>query len=99
MTPPSINALSLLILGLKEDTTPSLEEINKAYKRVSLVLHPDMTTGNSEMFRAIKLASEYLSENLPKPIPVVVKVEGPGVRAEDMCGYRIRATWRMVVAV
>ena len=70
MTPITVKMLSLLILGFDDDKSPSEVEVNAAYKRMSLVFHPDMPTGNKEQFRALSSAKEYLVANMPKAAPV-----------------------------
>ncbi len=68
----TVKQLALLFLGFTEEATPTEEDVNKAYRKVSLVCHPD-TGGNAQMFRALTLAKEFLTSSssfvssTPKP--------------------------------
>lgn len=55
--PLTVIELSLMILGFKRDSSPSQEEIGKAYRKASMLCHPDMG-GSSEMFQALTEAKE-----------------------------------------
>lgn len=58
-------ALSLLYLGFDESANPTEEEIQKAYKVVAKVLHPD-GSGSNEQFRGLTIARDVLLECAPK---------------------------------
>ena len=47
---------------LEVTVTASTDEINKAYKRLSLLNHPDKPGGNQEKFVQIGKAFEHLSD-------------------------------------
>lgn len=42
------------VLGVKDNAT--LEEIKASYRKLSLIYHPDVTGGNSEMYLKIQNA-------------------------------------------
>ena len=53
------NKTFLLLFGFDENAEPSDEELNTAYRKLSLKLHPD-TGGSAESFRAIQLIRDQL---------------------------------------
>ena len=48
------------VLGVKDNAT--LEEIKASYRKLSLIYHPDVTGGNSEMYLKIQNAYNTLSD-------------------------------------
>ena len=60
---PDITVMSLLMLGLPDNSRPNKEDINKAYRKSSLVCHPDIG-GSPEMFRALTIAKDFLIDSL-----------------------------------
>ena len=57
--------LALLILGFKETDNPTAKQINEAFKRISLICHPD-TGGSTEMFRGLTVAKNRLLDSAPE---------------------------------
>lgn len=51
--------LALLILGFNESENPTDNQIKEAFRKVSLICHPD-TGGSVEMFRGLTLAKNLL---------------------------------------
>lgn len=59
----NINHLALLILGFDESQVPTKDELAQAYRNASLKFHPDMG-GSSQLFRALSMAKEIVSDLL-----------------------------------
>lgn len=57
--PMTVKKMALLFLGFEEEASPSIDEVNKSYKRMSLICHPD-TGGNDKLFKALTVAKEFL---------------------------------------
>lgn len=55
----TVKRLALLVLGFSEDAAPIEDDILKAYRKISLLCHPD-TGGNDKTFRALTLLKEFL---------------------------------------
>ena len=55
---------ALELLGLKDNPNPSVQDVNKAYKKQALIYHPDRNHGNEDAagktFKDIFNAKEYL---------------------------------------
>lgn len=54
----------LRILELEVGGTYEQKQIKKAYRRLAMVHHPDLPTGNHEAFVRLGMASEYLLKHL-----------------------------------
>jgi curved DNA-binding protein CbpA len=56
--------LALLILGFDENANPTQKEIEAAFRKVALLVHPD-SNGSPEVFRGVTLAKKMLMEAYP----------------------------------
>jgi hypothetical protein len=54
----------LRILELEPGKTYTQKEIKKAYRRLAMIHHPDLPTGNHEAFVRLGMASDYLMKHV-----------------------------------
>jgi curved DNA-binding protein CbpA len=59
-----VSRLHLQILGLSSDASET--EINKAYRKLARQYHPDMPTGDVDMFQKVKKAHDALTDEVIK---------------------------------
>ena len=68
------------VLGVKPDATP--DEIRKAYRRLSLMFHPDRSQGDVEKYQTINEAYEVLSDASKRNCVRASVLMASGVRAK-----------------
>lgn len=69
-----MDKLSLLFLGFDDSSSPTEEQIKEAFRKISLLVHPD-SGGNEKTFRGLTLAKETLLASVPKKKPTTTNFE------------------------
>lgn len=63
---------AMFVLRLMEGSDPTINEINRAYRRLVLQYHPDKPTGNDTKFRLLNKAKEVMLKSLETNDEIII---------------------------